>query len=492
MTITGKVTEKGTIKYYFHTAIVLFLMFGMGFVPSFNENITQVGMISIGVFLGMLYGWTFVEMIWPSLLGMVAVCFTGVISVKDSFLQGFGADIVIITLLIFIFSEYLNQSGLNRYVAEWFISRKICIGRPWILCGILTFCAFLLSVFTYIFAAILVLWAIFYNTAEHVGLEKKSTYVSCILFGIVLGGALGALALPFNPMALIALNAMEATTGLTVNFAMFSVFNFVFCTLIIALYCLACKYLLRVPCPQLSAKEDKFSHLRGKKMNKNQKQSMLFLCIFLLMLLLPGILPKTWPVIKQLNMFSVSGCAALVIVALLIVRKVGSNGKEGLMNFAQVAKTGINWDVIILLAATMPVSTVLESDQSGVLEAIRLFLMNQISGINPYLAIAIIAIALCIVTQFAHNAVLLIIFIPMLCPIAVQFGINPVVLVVTLLYSVQTALLTPASSTQAAMLFANTEWVDKKDIVKLAVLSIILIMAVALCVVMPLAGPLLG
>ena len=406
MTVTGKVTEKGTAKYYFHTAVVLFLMFGMRFVPSFNENITQVGMTSIGVFLGMLYGWTFIEMIWPSLLGMVAVCFTGVITVKDSFLQGFGADIVIITLLIFIFAEYLNQSGLNRYVAEWFISRKICIGRPWVLCGILAFCAFLLSVFTYIFAAILVLWAIFYNTAEHVGLQKKSGYVNAVMFGVVLGGALGALALPFNPMALIALNSMEATTGLTVNFALFSLFNLVFCVLIIVLYCLACKFILRIPCPQLATKEDKFSHLRGKKMNQNQKQSMLFLCIFLLMLLLPGILPKSLPVIKQFSMFNVSGCAALIIVALLIIRK-DESGKSGLMNFAQIAKTGINWDVIILLAATMPVSTVLESNKSGVLEAIRLVLMNQISGVNPYMAIAIIAIALCIVTQFAHNAVLL-------------------------------------------------------------------------------------
>ena len=104
------------------------------------------------------------------------------------------------------------------------------------------------------------------------------------------------------------------------------------------------------------------------------------------------------------------------------------------------------------------------------------------------LAIAFISIALAIITQFSHNAVLLIIFVPMLCPLVASYGINPVVMAITLMFSVQSALLTPAASTQAAMIYSNTEWIDKKAVFKLALCSMIIMVAVALLGVLPVAN----
>ena len=92
--------ESQRMKYYIHSLICVVIMFGFQFIPPFTDSITQTGMDALGIFLGVLYGWTFVSMIWPSLLGMVACGFTGLMTVQDSFLQGFGADIVIITLFV--------------------------------------------------------------------------------------------------------------------------------------------------------------------------------------------------------------------------------------------------------------------------------------------------------------------------------------------------------------------------------------------------------
>jgi len=107
---------------------------------------------------------------------------------------------------------------------------------------------------------------------------------------------------------------------------------------------------------------------------------------------------------------------------------------------------------------------------------------------SPMIAIAFITVAIAILTQFTHNVVLLIIFVPMLCPLVQSYGISPVVMAITLMYGAQSAFVTPAASTQAAMTFSNTEWVDKKMAVKLAVWGMILVVGVGLAGVLPAAN----
>lgn len=77
--------ETQRMKYYIHSLICIAIMFGFQFIPPFTDTITQTGMNALGIFLGVLYGWSFVSMIWPSLLGMVACGFTGLMTMQESF-----------------------------------------------------------------------------------------------------------------------------------------------------------------------------------------------------------------------------------------------------------------------------------------------------------------------------------------------------------------------------------------------------------------------
>lgn len=62
--------------YLVHTAVCLIIMFGFGQLPPF-EPLTPLGMNLIGIFLGVLYGWIFIEIVWPSLLGLLALMLIG-------------------------------------------------------------------------------------------------------------------------------------------------------------------------------------------------------------------------------------------------------------------------------------------------------------------------------------------------------------------------------------------------------------------------------
>ena len=66
---------KSNVKYWINTFIVLLLMFGFPQLPVI-EPLTEYGMYVAGIFLGCLYGWTMISVIWPSLLGLLALGFT--------------------------------------------------------------------------------------------------------------------------------------------------------------------------------------------------------------------------------------------------------------------------------------------------------------------------------------------------------------------------------------------------------------------------------
>ena len=66
---TAAVTSRDS--YWIHTIIYFLLTFGFRYVPF--DGISSFGMSVMGVFIGLLYGWTFIGFIWPSMLSIFAL-----------------------------------------------------------------------------------------------------------------------------------------------------------------------------------------------------------------------------------------------------------------------------------------------------------------------------------------------------------------------------------------------------------------------------------
>ena len=70
--MSNAIAKKGySTSYKINTAITLLLMYGFGYLPAFG-GITPVGMKLLGIFLGVIYGYSTCEIIWPSLAAMMA------------------------------------------------------------------------------------------------------------------------------------------------------------------------------------------------------------------------------------------------------------------------------------------------------------------------------------------------------------------------------------------------------------------------------------
>lgn len=75
--------------HYFHLLVVALLILGFGYLPTFS-TVTPYGMKALGCFLGIIYGWVFVDMLQTALLVLVLVPFTGLITADGLISAGFG------------------------------------------------------------------------------------------------------------------------------------------------------------------------------------------------------------------------------------------------------------------------------------------------------------------------------------------------------------------------------------------------------------------
>ena len=108
MSANAQMTAKGDAMYYVHSFLCLLIMFGFGQLPPV-EPLTALGMRLIGIFLGLLYGWIFIDIVWPSMAGLLALMLVGGMKPLALLNRSFGDPIVVMMFFIFVFCATINH-----------------------------------------------------------------------------------------------------------------------------------------------------------------------------------------------------------------------------------------------------------------------------------------------------------------------------------------------------------------------------------------------
>ena len=129
-TLATKKTRKAA--YYIKSIIGLAIMLFFGYLPA-PAPMTHLGMVVLGQFIGLLFLWTFVDMVRPTFAGIVMFGFIAQQIYPNSFalagvyeagMQSIGNWCTVIVIALLIFCEVLNETGIIRRVAFWFLTRK--------------------------------------------------------------------------------------------------------------------------------------------------------------------------------------------------------------------------------------------------------------------------------------------------------------------------------------------------------------------------------
>ena len=118
--------DKKAIHFFIAIALDLLISF---LLPAAN-GLTDVGVRTIGAAVATVYLWTFVATDWTSLLSVLLFAVAGVMPFATLLTTGATPVLLIITMSAITIP--LSKTGFIARVINWFITRRVVKGRPWL------------------------------------------------------------------------------------------------------------------------------------------------------------------------------------------------------------------------------------------------------------------------------------------------------------------------------------------------------------------------
>lgn len=461
--MTEATNKKKFDPWWLHFAIIFFLMFIVHYFIKPFSTLSQEGINVLCIFAGLIYGWGFYGLLIPSLMAMVALGYTGLYTVSQIVVQGFGNDIVIFALLMFVVVGLMNELGITKIFAAWLLKRKFLQGRPWAFSAMMCFVAYVVTALSNNFIAMFLVWGMWYSIFKSYDFKPHTPYVNLMMFGTIVGVTLGSFILPFHGTALIMIGSFQGMSPQSgnANLAIYMLAVIPVTLLLFSEYFLISKFLFKPDISQLK-EIDTQSLIGDAEIGNKQKVTIAVFIMIILALLLPTFLSDDNILKLVLAKMGFSGIALSAILALSIIRI----DQKPIMNFGAIAKDAIVWDAVFMMVVIMLLSPILSNPATGINAFIVQLLTPILGGHSPFIFMVIFAGMLFFLTNFFNNMIMGFLFMNIVVAFAEPLGINPWILVALLCIAMHLAILTPSASGQVGMVFGMNEWIDGKWLYK--------------------------
>lgn len=471
--------------YWINSAIVLLFMFVIPRVVSPIAPLTEQGMHAVCIFLALLWAWCFVDFIWPSLLSMVAVGLSGFMTINEAFIDGFGDSTVIMLFFVFILAAYMTSTGLCKTLTYWFVTRKFCTGKPYVILSLLLFATFIAGATIGSMPALLIAWAITYEIIAIGGFTKGDKMPIVLIVGVVLAAVLGQCVFPFRALAAIVINSMANVAGFQMPWNVFVIVSAITCVISLSGYLLLVRFVIRPELKGLNSKEDIFAKQRaGLCYTTEQKVATVAIIIILTGALAPSFFPKEWIITQFFSKFTITSLIA-VVLSLIAVYTVGIG--KGFSYVASI-RNGVDWSTWIMIVGSMPAAALMQSPESGVTTLINQLMLSILGDLSPFMIGLVFVLFSTLCTQVAHNVVMIIVLSPILANLALTLGFNPLPVAIFLAFGANMGLATPGASAWGAMLYAQTEWLTSKQAFIYMGSAVLITLVIMCCVGLPIAN----
>lgn len=470
-------------NYYIHSLISILLMVLFRFLPPVG-GITPLGMELLGIFLGALWGWIFVDMIWPSVAAMVFLGFSAYCdSVGAAFNLAFGNAVVQQILWLLIMAAILTTTGLAKWLANVMISWKITKGRPWVLSMIIIVIAYICSAFQVGFAGLLLCWNFIYAICEKLGIPKHTKWPNMMIVGCAFAGCLGASVMPYysGTIATYGYLMTASNNAFTYSYVAHMVFGIIYTVATLAVFFLLCKFIVR---PDMRPFKKELEIGQREKLTLEQKVAIGATAGMILALLLPSIFPGT-ALAAFLNKIGVAAIVLITICAVCFLRK--KDGKP-MFTFKQLADAGLLWQMVFMVATAMTIGSALVSTDTGISAVLSSAMTSLFANKSPFFFACIFSLSALILTNFINNAVVGAIMIPIMYSISGEIGINPVAMCTVICFTSNLGMFLPNACPYAALTHGNKDWISSKEVMLHSLVGILALGITTVIIGVPLAN----
>jgi len=439
-------------KKIIHIAVMFFLMFFFEVIPAPN-GVSEYGMTVLGIFLGLIYGWTMFanNMTFTALLAMFALGITDFGTAANVMAKSFGSESVVLLMVSMFMVGTIQEAGISEYLAAKIVTLKFAKGKPWITTFLLVMTPFILSMFINALVIALFLSALYINIFKQVGYKAGEKYPTMVLFAVFIGALLAPSMFPFKGWPLVPLGSLYGATGVAIDYGSYMIMSIPYMFITMFGYVLLMRLLRcdasKMATADFSAYEEKYQY----GLTKYQKAVIVSVVGMLFGSIAISFLGGQTGVRLLFSKTSVYGWMMLVCAIMLFVTVEG----KPLMSMAVSAKY-VSWDMIFVVASATCISGALTSAESGFSAFLTSLLAPILANMSAAgIVIALIAIALVLTNIFNNLAVtfILLAVVGSLYSSGVPIPLNACAVVLSIFPMI--GIVTPAASAYGAMLHSN-------------------------------------
>ena len=476
-------------KANMHTLAGILIML-LGFVvPPFGP-VTAVGVKCLFIFIGMVYLWSTVNPLWPSMLGMVMLGLSGyagegAAGFKAVMAASIGNDTVILLMLTTILFGALDVLGVTKHIAKWCLTRKIIDGRPYLFLTAVYVTSYIISVIVSPPTAVLIIWPVALHMMNVFGVTKEERIWHHYFVGLFAIMCIAQPVLPFKGAQLLILNNIQKLAGTEVNWGTYMLFNISIAAIMTTGYLLVLKFIIKPDITKLQhvTAEQVAAALPLPKMDRAQKMLMISLPAFIILMLAPSFLGKYIPFLNIFNVIGSTGLAMVFLVFFMIVRHEG----KPIINYNFISSKAFNWGTIFMVAAAVYGANTLSAESTGVKLLIVDLLNPILGGCSEMVFVTLMFTFALLLTSIANNAGIGLVLLPVAAAFTEQMGIPFLPVGIGVGMMVFCSMLTPAASPHAAMAYGRKDLYDGRAMIRIGLPFCIAYIAVYVLIGYPMA-----
>lgn len=474
--------KKYTPKQILNICVTLFLMFGFGYVVPPFAGITDVGMRVLGVFLGVLYGYSTSEIAWPSLFAFIAYGLTGYTTVKAGISQIMGQDIVFQSIVAFLCAGAITYYGFGKWFVRWSLTRRIFKGKPsfYIWCFYVVFgCACVVINQTQL---MILLFAIWMDIAETCGYKDDKKFVYSGMTGIILATMLGGGMIPYTSWRLGLAQSWGEVVGADLNMGLMLAVTLPVTLLGCTLYVLAMVKVFKVDLSKMKAFDVEKLGDESKVLRPRAKRIIIIYLITIIIVVLGNTLPSgMWLRTFVNKTVTIPGMYGICAALLMIFPSGEGDGKPCLV-FKEVHRKAINWNSIFMCGVCVTLASALTDAELGISAAMTSIFEPIFAGKGGLFIMIFTLVVSIVLTNFGSNIAFGTALIPIIGPFVVESGANPQLVGAALIYLINIGMVLPAASSPAAIFHSHEALPDAGERTRYTLFACVLALVTAIVV----------
>lgn len=438
--------------------------------------ITEAGMKLLSIFIAAIFGWSVSSSVWPSLITFALLPFTGLTNLSGVMALSWGSDTVLFMVFMMAIIAFLEATGTTAYMASWLMTRKMLEGHPWRLIFMILLAGWALSTFCGNFPGQLITWGFIYQICAILGYKPFDKFPNLMIFGVTVMAAISLSTLPWSFNALVILGSYTASSGQAINAAHYAMHTLPVGIMCIFGFMLLCKFVFRLDVTDLKNFKPEMFDAKDRELTTERKIALATLAVFILVLLVPSLLPATNPIRVISDTMGLSIKGALICLVLVFIKVDG----KPVFNFEQMVIKGVPWNMMMMVIGILAFVGLLGNADAGISAFLAQVCTPMFQGVSPVVFIILVLLITVLLTNFMINMVVAVIMISATLPIAVSMGIDPLQIVYLITLGCTIAFFLPPASSASCIMFANTKWVRAKDVYKYSLPTIIMMAVITL------------